>query len=163
MAFLERLPSRTWLEPLLRPVLHFYWRLSRGMTLGVRAMVIDGEGRVLLIKHSYVAGWHLPGGGVEVGETMRDALDRELLEEANVVIVGAPILHGMFFNGRISNRDHVAVYVIREFRQDSPPVPDHEIVAHGFFHPDDLPDGTTRGTRDRIAEVLSGAPISATW
>lgn len=163
MAFLERLPSRTWLEPLLRPVLHFYWRLSRGMTLGVRAMVIDGEGRVLLIKHSYVAGWHLPGGGVEVGETMRDALDRELLEEANVAVVGEPVLHGMFFNGRISNRDHVAVYAIREFRQDSPPVPDHEIVAHGFFHPRELPDGTTRGTRERIAEVLAGAPVSATW
>src|SRR4051794_35665582 len=57
------------LEPLLRQVLHFYWWLSRGMTLGVRAVVLDDNNRVFLVKHSYVDGWHLPGGGVEVGET----------------------------------------------------------------------------------------------
>ena len=66
-------------EPVVRRCLHLFWRFSRGLTLGVRAIVIDGQGRVFLIRHSYVAGWHLPGGGVEAGETLISALTRELV------------------------------------------------------------------------------------
>jgi 8-oxo-dGTP pyrophosphatase MutT (NUDIX family) len=151
------------LEPAIRPLVHLYWRFTRGATLGARAMVIDGQGRVFLVKHSYVDGWHLPGGGVETGETLRTALARELAEEGNIVITGVPALHGMFFNSRISRRDHVALYVVREFRLDGAPVPNHEIVEHGFFALDALPPDTTRATRARIAEVFSGATVSELW
>src|SRR5450755_3283813 len=92
-------------EPLLRRAFHLYWRFARGMTLGVRAVVLDGDGRVFLVKHSYVSGWHLPGGGVEVGETCRDALGRELAEEGRIELSGEPTLHGLFFNGHVSPRD----------------------------------------------------------
>ena len=69
---------RSAVERAMRRVAHTYWRFTRGMTLGVRALVIDERNRVFLVKHSYVSGWYLPGGGVEPGETVIDALIREL-------------------------------------------------------------------------------------
>jgi len=151
------------LEPALRRVFHLYWRFARGMTLGVRGLVLDGDDRVFLVKHSYVAGWHLPGGGVEVGETFRDALRRELVEEGRIEILGEPALHGVYLNSHVSRRDHVAVYLVRDFRQDRPPEPNREIVATGFFEATALPPETTQGTRLRIAEALEGRPVIATW
>jgi 8-oxo-dGTP pyrophosphatase MutT (NUDIX family) len=150
-------------EPLLRRILHLYWRFARGMTLGVRAVVLNSENRVFLVKHSYVTGWHLPGGGVEVGETFRDALQRELAEEAAIELSGEPALHGLFFNSHVSRRDHVAVYLIRHFRQGRLPEPNREIIACGFFDAGALPADTTVGTRLRISEVLEGRAPIATW
>src|SRR6186713_3479795 len=94
------------LEPVISRVMHFSWRFSRAATLGSRAMVIDGAGRIFLVKHTYVDGWHLPGGGVETGETLLEALTRELAEEGNIHLTGAPSLHGVFFNRHASKRDH---------------------------------------------------------
>ena len=150
------------LEPLIRRLMHGYWRFARGATLGARGMVIDQAGRGVLVKHSYVAGWHLPGGGVETGETMLTALTRELAEEGNIQLTGRPRLHGIYFNGRISRRDHVALYIVREFRQE-PPRPNREIIAHGFFAPEALPADVSRATRARIAEVFGGATVGELW
>jgi ADP-ribose pyrophosphatase YjhB (NUDIX family) len=150
-------------EPLLRRSLHLYWRFARGMTLGVRAVVLDRDNRVFLVRHSYVASWHLPGGGVEAGETFLDALRRELAEEGCIELLGDPVLHGLFFNGQVSRRDHVAVYLVRNFRQDCLPEPNREIVACGFFEVNALPPETTTGTRLRISEVLEGSEPIATW
>jgi 8-oxo-dGTP pyrophosphatase MutT (NUDIX family) len=156
-------PLRRALEPLIRPLFHFYWRFSRGATLGARAMVIDGTGRIFLVKHSYISGWHMPGGGVETGETVLTALTRELAEEGNIQLVGEPKLHGIFFNGRVSRRDHVALFIVRDFHQDGLPVPNYEIIEHGFFAVDALPADTSRATRARIAEVFNGATVSELW
>src|SRR4051812_35416974 len=156
-------PLRRALEPALRRVLHFYWRFARGMTLGVRGVVIDPQGQVFLVKHSYVSGWHLPGGGVETGETVQDALARELLEEGGITPLEPPALHGVYFNSRVSRRDHVALFVVRVFRQDGGPRDPREIVDYGFFARDALPPETTRGTRARLAEALDGATVSPRW
>ena len=154
---------RQGLEPALRRVFHLYWRFARGMTLGVRGVVLDEAGRVFLIRHTYVAGWHLPGGGVEVGESFAEALRRELIEEGRIELVDQPVLHGLFLNSHVSPRDHVAVYVVRSYRQDRSPEPNREIAESGFFSPAALPPDTTLGTKLRIAEVLDGAAPIATW
>ena len=151
------------LEPVVRRVLHFSWRFTRGLTLGVRAVVVDGDGKIFLVEHSYVPGWHLPGGGVEADETLRVALERELREEGNIELTGPPQLFGVYFNRRISRRDHVAVFIVRSFRQTVPPQPGYEIIGHGFFARDALPPDTSRATRERLAEVFDSRAVADIW
>ncbi|PSJ52132.1 NUDIX domain-containing protein [Kumtagia ephedrae] len=142
---------------------HRYFLLRRAMTLGVRGMVIDrANNAVFLIRHTYVPGWQLPGGGVELGETLEEALTRECLEEGNIA-VGSPVLKSMHFNRNASRRDHVAFYVIEQFAQTGLKRPDREIAEAGFFPLDRLPEATTPATHRRIAEVFSGKPPSPYW
>ncbi len=142
---------------------HFSFLVTRPMTLGVRGVVIDETGAVLLVKHSYVAGWHFPGGGVEAGETCESALARELSEEANVAIEAPMSLHGLYYNSGASRRDHVAVYLVSRFRRIGERAPDREILAAQFFPRGALPDDATRATRARLAEIFDAKPISAHW
>ncbi len=143
---------------------HFYFMLRRPMTLGVRGLVHDAASNsIFLIRHTYVPGWQLPGGGVEVGETMALSLERELAEEGNIVLTAPPVLKSMHFNRRASRRDHVGLYLIEHFRQTAPKLADHEIAEAGFFPLDRLPEGTTPATLRRIAEVLEGEQASAYW
>ncbi len=150
-------------ERLTTRIAHMSFLLTRPLTLGVRAAVVDDAGAVLLVKHGYVAGWHMPGGGVEVGETCETALARELAEEANVVLDEPPRLHGLFFNANISRRDHVAVFVARRFRVLGERAPDREILEARFFPRDALPRDVTRATRARLAEIFDGAPVATLW
>ena len=134
------------------------------MTLGVRAVVHDRNGhKVFLIRHTYVPGWHLPGGGVEKNETVVQALTRELSEEGNFQLLAPPLLRSLHFNRHASPRDHVAVFLVEDFRQHLAKAPDREIADSGFFALDELPEMTTPGTRRRIAETFEGAPVSEYW
>jgi ADP-ribose pyrophosphatase YjhB (NUDIX family) len=145
-------------------VFHIWFMLRRPMTLGVRAVVHDAANRaVLLVRHTYVPGWNFPGGGVDNGETMQDALLRELEEEANIVALEAPRLKSVHFNRHVSRRDHVAVFLIESFEQRSPKTPDSEIAETGFFPIDDLPPDISPGARRRIAEIFQGADADNFW
>ena len=150
-------PAAALAERWLRPVLHRYWRLTRGLTLGVRGAVLDPEGRVLLVRHTYATGWHMPGGGVEPRETALAALARELQEEACVALGAPPRLHGVFFNRKVGKGDHVLVYVVRDFAVVGEKRPDREIADVGFFPLDALPETTTAPTRRRLAEIAAGS------
>jgi 8-oxo-dGTP pyrophosphatase MutT (NUDIX family) len=147
---------------MIRRFLHLYWRFARGMTLGVRGVVLDADGRVFLVRHGYTPGWHFPGGGVDPGESLNEALARELMEEGNLRVIGVPPLHGIFQNGAYK-RDHIAAFVVREFEWPSPLPASWEIAEAAFFPLNKLPEGTSEGTRRRLEEILYGAPLGATW
>jgi ADP-ribose pyrophosphatase YjhB (NUDIX family) len=150
-------------HPLVRRIAQVVWILQRGTTLGVRGIVIDDQRRVLLVRHGYAPGWHFPGGGVDKGETVRDAVIRELLEETAVTIVGEPVLLGVYTNFKLLPRDHVIAFVIPHYTRGPPPPPSFEIREQGFFPIDALPEGTTSGTRGRLDELLGGVAKRAAW
>ena len=143
---------------------HLFFLLARPMTLGVRAIVHDGaRGSVFLVRHTYVPGWQLPGGGVEPGESADQALARELAEEGNIRLTGPARLVSFHFNRLASRRDHVALYLVDTFEQVGPRGRDHEIAETGFFALDNLPEETTRATRARLEEVFGSAVRSPFW
>jgi len=151
---------RTRLSPLLTPVFRAWWRFRRPMTLGVRALICDETGRVLLVRHTYAEGWHFPGGGVEKGETALGALLREVAEEGGAEATAAPVLIGFYSNRANFPNDHIALYRFDALRSCAP-ADGNEIAERGFFARDALPEGATAGTRRRLAEIFDGAPVGA--
>jgi ADP-ribose pyrophosphatase YjhB (NUDIX family) len=137
--------------------------LTRPMTLGVRVIALDGEGRVFLVRHTYTPGFYLPGGGVESGETALVALERELEEEGGLELTEPPRLIGFYHNPRHSRRDHVTLYLARNVRQAKARAPDWEIAESGFFPFDALPVEATDSTRARIEEFLQSTPPDPIW
>jgi ADP-ribose pyrophosphatase YjhB (NUDIX family) len=156
------MPWRLTLQPIIRPIYQVVSRLTRGATLGVRGLVLNEKGEVLLVEHTYVAGWYLPGGGVEHGETVEDAVVRELREEAGVRVLGRPALLAVHANHRVFRGDHVLVFRVERW-EPCEAAHQGEIRAVGWFAPDALPDGISAGTRRRIAEALHGAETSPHW
>ncbi|MEE2526418.1 NUDIX domain-containing protein [Hyphobacterium sp. HN65] len=150
------------LEPVIRPLMRLHWRRTRGMTLGVRGLALDSRGRVCLVRHTYMAGWHLPGGGVERGETVWQAIEKEMREEAGVALTGAPDLFHVYSNERKFSGDHIALFVVRDWSA-CPPEPGQEIAETRWFAPDALPQDISPATARRIDEVLSGAAPEDEW
>lgn len=148
---------------MIRRLFHLAFLLLRPMTLGVRGVVLDSKNRVLLVRHTYMSGWYFPGGGVEVGETSLQALERELREEAAIEVQGDPHWHGLFFNRHASRRDHVGLYIVRQFRDLGPHQPDREIAEVRFFALDALPPDLAYGHQRRLHEITHVLPASPEW
>jgi ADP-ribose pyrophosphatase YjhB (NUDIX family) len=136
--------------------------LLRPKTLGVRAVALDDDNRVFLVRHTYLPGFCLPGGGVEARETALRSLERELDEEGRLVMTSPARLIGFYYNPKHSSRDHVVLYLAR-VRQQQPRLPDWEIAECGFYPLDALPESVTVATRARIQEALGLATPSLNW
>lgn len=146
----------------IRSLAHGWFRLTRSMTIGVRAMVLDAEGRVLLIRPSYTGGWIFPGGGLERGETAMEALARELKEETAVTLKGRPLLFGCYSHEREFPGDHVLLYVVKNF-EPGKFTPSMEIREAQFFDLNKLPSEVSPGTLRRIEEFTKNLPPAPCW
>lgn len=123
----------------------------------------DKDRLVLLVKHRRDGSWHLPGGGIELGETLTQGAIRELLEETGIEALAQPILKSAHLNLDHSRRDHIFLLQVPEWRQKDDFLPNEEIEEIGFFPATSLPVGTTLGTKLRISEQAGKLEISDLW
>lgn len=135
--------------------------LTAPVAFGVSALAQNAQGQVLLVRHSYMAGWQLPGGGVGRGEPPAEAVLRELREEVGLTHSLPPQMAGLFTRryGLVTNL--VAFYRVRDVQIAFKP--NFEIRDAQFFDPQALPSGATGSTRRRVAEIYDNAPVSAFW
>jgi ADP-ribose pyrophosphatase YjhB (NUDIX family) len=113
------------------------------------------------VRHSYLTGWYLPGGGVNRAEPPETAVVREMEEEVGLVESTAPEFVALYTQkiGWVSHM--VALYRLRNARIDFKP--NLEIREAVFFDPDDLPERTTDATRQRLAELSGKVPRTPYW
>lgn len=148
---------------LLKYSLLIWGLIRRPMTLGVKALITDEDGKIFLVRHTYIDGWHLPGGGVERKEDIYQTVAKEVLEECNILLTTPPKLYQFYKNIRTSRFDHVALFVCEDWQSQGEKVPDFEIAEFGFFARSELPTDTSSQTLARLAEIYDGQPVSAIW
>jgi 8-oxo-dGTP pyrophosphatase MutT (NUDIX family) len=125
-----------------------YLWIARPLTLGVRVMMIQ-DGRVLLIRQTYLDGWFLPGGGIHKGETLEQAARREVREEVQAELRNMALL-GAYSNFEESKSDHTVVFLSDDFGLGGGH--DREVAEIRFFPLDALPPGLKNGHRQKLEE-----------
>ena len=145
-------------------ILHLFFGITRPMTIGSRCIIHDGAGSVMLVRHTYLSGWHLPGGGVDVGETCESAVIREVAEESTIDLIGKPVLFGVYLNSVVSPRDHIILYISDSWnlKQDLS-LKRLEIAETAMFNLNDLPIDIDSSTRQRLDEWRGITKVSLIW
>jgi 8-oxo-dGTP pyrophosphatase MutT (NUDIX family) len=123
----------------------------RPVTLGVRMMLLR-DGQVLLVRHTYVPGWFMPGGGIQRGETLDAAARRETKEELGAELHDLRLL-GAYSNFKELKSDHNVLFLSTDFTLGRKQ--DREIAEVRFFPLDALPKDLSPGHRRRLQEVLA--------
>lgn len=140
-----------WLR-FLYTLYRLYIFIVQPVTYGVRVLLVK-EGRVLLIRHTYRSGWHLPGGGIQRGETVEMAARREVREETGAEM-GKVKLLGIFSDLEGRSSGHNILFVCEDFTVIGKP--DHEIAEARSFALADLPNDVPQGQRQKIEKTLRG-------
>ena len=155
-----------WHHRLAGKLRHQVWRIAKPRTLGVRAILLDQDDRIALVRHTYTDHWYLPGGGVKKGESTLAAIRRELREEVAVGDVQVTAVLGVYHATGEGKDDHVVIYVARTVTARGgtlKPADAIEIAQAEWFALDALPDDLSPATKRRIAEYRAGSPPAERW
>ena len=140
-----------------------FWTVFKPTTIGVKVILTDANGHVLLIRTRYQRSWTLPGGGVHKRETPEAAAVREIREELGLAIdIDGLRLLGLLSSFQEGKSDYVAVFetcVVDGARVSAGP----EIESAGWFSVGDLPQGTSPSTRRRLEERACQLQMRGMW
>ncbi len=115
----------------MQRVRKFVWRFT-GRPAGVHAIALTRTGKLVFVKLTYAHGWRAPGGGIKKGESVEDAVLRELREEIGMTC-HRPVEQDLVFKDRSAG----TVFVLRDIEYQ--PKPSIEIEAVAEFDIDRLP------------------------
>lgn len=161
--------NRTLGRPLIRLAAvarRLVWAVLRPKTIGALALVVDGEGRVLLVNHSYEdTVLRLPGGGARRGETLHECAARELREETGIRAAADDLeLLGVYAGRESGQAAFLAVFVVPAGVWSGEPAISAELDSVEFHLPEELPAAASPATRRRIEEFAAGLRgISGRW
>ena len=138
------------------------YRLLRLRTFGVKAMVFDPAGKLLLIRNSYGPThlWVLPGGGIGRGETPEAAAAREVKEEVGLEVRQLARV-SQHFSAREGKRDSIVLFTAQA--DGEPRIDRLEVEEARFFPLDALPETVSASTLRRIAEYRGERAPDGAW
>lgn len=149
------------IRSLVHKIQTFWWYITCPTTLGARALVVNDRGQILLVYHSYINSWFIPGGGIKKNEAPDAAIRRELKEEVGIYDIQSLRLVGAYHNTYEHKSDYIMIYEVKDFKIK--PCKCAEIVAFQFFDIDALPADLSRGSKRRIEEYLGIREITSKW
>jgi len=129
-----------------------YCFIFRPVRMGVRILMVQKD-EVLLVWHTYLSGWYLPGGGLQRNETLEAAARREAFEETGAKL-GEVKLLGIFSSFNQWKTDHTVVFYSDDFEITG--VPDKEIEKVGRFSFGELPDYVYGSHRKLLESYMNG-------
>ena len=130
--------------------------LLRRPVVGIAAAARTADGRLLLIRRGDSGKWALPGGTLEWGETLRTAIDREVLEETGAQVGHLGELLGVYSAPGRDPRFHAVTIVVAATigEPDQTRVNPLEITELGLFHDHELPTDYSHGMEDIVKNVV---------
>jgi 8-oxo-dGTP diphosphatase len=122
-------------------------------TIGVFAAIFDEQRRILCVKRGYgPRNWTIPGGGVEVGESPIEALEREVCEETGYQVEVGELV-GVY---AVPHKDDLVLCFTATVRERDAWAANAEITDIGFFGADELPEPTGERSLARIRDAFAG-------
>ena len=146
-------------------ILYFFYKvfcfIFRPVRMGVRVVMLQDD-KVWLIRHTYLSGWFMPGGGLKRNETLDEAARREAWEETGAEL-GEISLLGTFTSFIQWKTDHAVIFLCRDFKITGRS--DGEIAEMRAFPLNKLPENTFSSHRKLLEALQHGEikPNFGTW